>query len=100
VLGIEATEGTDELIRRCGMYRKKGNSGVLVKLAKPGQDETLDLPTIGPDTVRLCAEAGMIGIVLETGRSLVVEPDEVSFLANQHKLFVMAITPEEVSDEL
>lgn len=91
VLGIEATEGTDELIRRCGAYRKKGNSGVLVKLAKPGQDETLDLPTIGPETIRLCAEAGLIGVVLEAGRSLIVEPEEVSALANRNRMFVIAI---------
>lgn len=99
VLGIEATEGTDELIRRCGAYRKKGNSGVLVKLAKPGQDETLDLPTIGPDTVRLCAEAGLVGIVLEAERGLIVEHEEVADLANRQKLFVVAIKPDEVSDE-
>ncbi|QQG35344.1 MAG: UDP-2,3-diacylglucosamine diphosphatase LpxI [Micavibrio aeruginosavorus] len=100
VLGIEATEGTDELIRRCGAYRKKGNSGVLVKLAKPGQDETLDLPTVGPETIRLCAEAGLIGIVLEAGRSLIVEPEDVAELANKHRIFVVAIKPDEVSDEL
>lgn len=99
VLGIEAAEGTDELIRRCGSYRKKGNSGVLVKLAKPGQDESLDLPTIGPETVRLCAEAGLVGIAIESGRSLVVEPQEVAELANHHKIYVISITPEEIPYE-
>lgn len=99
VLGIEAAEGTDELIRRCAAYRKRGNSGVLVKLAKPGQDESLDLPTIGPETVHLCAEAGFVGIAIETGRSLVVEPLEVAELANSYKVFVTAITPEQIPDE-
>lgn len=94
VLGIEAAEGTDELINRCAVYRKKGNSGVLVKLAKPGQDESLDLPTIGPETVRLCAQAGLVGIVVEAGRSLIVEPQEVADLANECKLYVTAIFPE------
>jgi len=99
VLGIEAAEGTDELIRRCAAYRKKGNSGVLVKLAKPGQDESLDLPTIGPETVRLCAESGLVGIAIEAGRGLIVEQQEVSDLSNQHKIFVTAITPEQLPDE-
>ena len=92
VLGIEAAEGTDELIRRCAAYKRKGgNSGILVKLAKPGQDESLDLPTIGPDTVRLCAETGLVWIVLEAGRSLIVDPEDVASLANRHRMFVIAI---------
>lgn len=99
VLGIEASEGTDELIRRCGAYRKKGNSGVLVKLAKPGQDENLDLPTIGPETIRLCADAEMVGIVVEAGRSLIVSPEETAEIANRHRIFVAAITPEQIPDE-
>ncbi len=99
VLGIEATEGTDELIRRCGGYRKKGHSGVLVKLAKPGQDESLDLPTIGPETVHLSAEAGLVGIAIEAGRGLIVAPEETAELANRYKIFVAAITPEEIPHE-
>jgi DUF1009 family protein len=99
VLGIEAAEGTDELIKRSGQYRKRGNSGVLVKLAKPGQDESLDLPTIGPETVRLCVDAGLVGIVIEAGRSLIVEPQEVAELANHHRVFVMAVNPDEIPHE-
>ena len=48
VLGIEAVEGTDALLDRCGRLRYEGRGGVLVKLAKPGQDPRADLPTIGP----------------------------------------------------
>ena len=99
VLGIEAAEGTDELINRCAFYRKKGNSGVLVKLAKPDQDESLDLPTIGPETVRLCAATGLVGIVVEAERSLIVEPQEVAELANHHKIYVIAIKPGEFLHE-
>lgn len=98
-LGIEAAEGTDELIRRCAAYRRKGNSGVLVKLAKPGQDESLDLPTIGPETVKLCAESGLVGIAIEAERSLIVDQEYVAQLANQHKIFVVAMDPEEVMNE-
>ncbi len=99
VLGIEACEGTDELIRRCGAYRKKGNSGVLVKLAKPGQDESLDLPTIGPETIHLAAEAGLVGVVIEAGRGLIVAPEQCAALADQYKIYVAAITPEQIPDE-
>ena len=47
VLGVEAIEGTDALIARCGALRREGPGGVLVKIAKPGQERRADLPTIG-----------------------------------------------------
>ncbi len=48
ILGVEAAEGTDELIRRCGSLKRAGRGPILVKTSKPGQDQNLDLPTIGP----------------------------------------------------
>ena len=51
VLGMEGIEGTDELIKRCGGYKRKGSGGVLVKLRKPQQDMRIDLPTIGVKTI-------------------------------------------------
>ncbi len=88
VLGVEASEGTDELIRRCASYMRKGRGAVLVKTSKPQQDRDLDLPTLGPETVRLCAGAGMAGIAVEAGRSLVLEPETVAKLADDSGLFV------------
>ena len=46
VVGVEQRDGTDALIRRCA-----GSRGVLVKMAKPGQDRRADLPAIGPGTI-------------------------------------------------
>src|SRR4051794_23908358 len=47
VLGVEAIEGTDELLRRCAALRREGPGGVLVKVEKPGQEPRADRPTIG-----------------------------------------------------
>lgn len=91
VLGVEAAEGTDELIRRCGTYKRKGHGGVLVKLCKPQQDMDLDLPTIGPQTVELCAASGLAGIVVEAGKSLLLDASETAALADKHKIFVIGI---------
>ena len=52
VLGVEAVEGTDRLLARCGELRREGPGGVLVKLKKPRQERRADLPTIGPATIR------------------------------------------------
>ncbi len=91
VLGVEAAEGTDALIRRCGELKKKDKSGVLVKTCKPQQDRALDLPTIGPDTVRACAEAGFSGIAIHARHSLITDIDAVRRLANEHKIFITGI---------
>ena len=99
VLGVEAAEGTDELIRRCAAYRREGQGAVLVKRAKPQQDRDLDLPTMGPETVRLCAEAGMAGIAVEAGASLMLDPGAVAELADRQGLFVICTTFSDASDE-
>ncbi len=91
VLGVEAAEGTDELIQRCIKYKRKGRGGVLVKTCKPQQDQSFDLPTIGPETIRLCAKIGLSGIVVQAGHSLLIKPQEVADLANKHKLFVLGL---------
>jgi UDP-2,3-diacylglucosamine hydrolase len=91
VLGVEAIEGTDALLRRCAGLRRDGPGGVLVKLAKPGQEARVDRPTIGPQTVTLAAEAGLQGIAAEAGATLLLGRDEVVRAADAAGLFVVGI---------
>jgi UDP-2,3-diacylglucosamine hydrolase len=91
VLGVEAIEGTDELLRRCGPLRREGPGGVLVKVEKPGQERRADRPTIGPRTVILAAEAGLSGIAIETETTIVLDRDEVVRNADRAGLFVVGV---------
>jgi UDP-2,3-diacylglucosamine hydrolase len=91
VLGVEAIEGTDALIARCKDLKREGAGGVLVKLAKPQQDDRYDLPTIGPDTIEAAAKAGLSGIAAEADRSLLIDGDRVKQLADEKGLFVVGI---------
>ncbi len=93
VLGVEGIEGTDELIRRCGEYKRKGAGGVLVKLRKPQQDMRIDLPTIGTRTVERAHETGLRGIAVHAGNGLIVDETEVIKLADKYGLFVIGVTP-------
>lgn len=93
VLGVEGIEGTDELIRRCGDYRRKGVGGVLIKLRKPQQDMRIDLPTIGTRTVERAHETGLRGIAVHTGNGLIVDEPEVIRLADKYGLFIMGVEP-------
>ncbi len=91
LLGVEAIEGTDALLRRCGALKREGPGGVLVKVEKPGQEARADRPTIGPRTVLLAAEAGLRGIAVEAGRTLVLSREEVRKTADRAGLFVVGI---------
>ena len=73
VLAVEAIEGTDAMLARAAGLARPGPGGVLVKLVKPGQDRRADLPTIGPDTLRAAAAAGLRGVVFEAGGTLLTD---------------------------
>jgi DUF1009 family protein len=93
VLGVEAIEGTDALVRRCALLRRDGRGGVLVKAEKPGQESRADRPAIGPQTVVLAAESGLCGIAASAGGTLVLDRDEVIRLADARGLFVFGARP-------
>lgn len=92
VLGVEAAEGTDSLIQRCAPLQKRGGGAILVKTCKPQQDRDLDLPTIGPETLKKAGEAGYAGIVVQTGATLVLDPQTVAEIADTYNMFVLGMT--------
>jgi DUF1009 family protein len=91
VLGVEAIEGTDALLRRCRELRRDGPGGVLVKTAKPAQESRVDRPTIGAQTITVAAESGLRGIAAEAGATLLLDRDEVIRLADEAGLFVVGV---------
>ncbi len=91
VLAVEAVEGTDAMIARCATLARSGPGGVLVKLAKPGQDRRADLPTIGPETVRRAAAAGLRGIAVEAGGTILAERSETIAIAEAAGLFLVGL---------
>lgn len=90
VLGVEAAEGTDALLARCGALRREGPAGVLIKRAKPGQEARADLPTVGVRTVEGAAAAGLAGIAIEAGMTLLPEREATIAAADAAGLFLVA----------
>ena len=91
VLGIEAAEGTDELIRRCYKYKKKGDKGILIKLSKYNQDTRFDIPVIGLNTVKLIKKYDFKGIFLENKNCIILEKENVIDYCNINLLFIAGI---------
>ncbi len=100
VLAVEAAEGTDAMLARVAEMRANdrvrvaAGSGVLVKAPKRGQDKRFDLPSIGPQTVEAAARAGLAGIAVVAGSTVIAEPVMLAAAADRANIFVIG-TPAE-----
>jgi DUF1009 family protein len=97
VLAVEAAEGTDAVLSRIAELRRSGRirypvgTGVLVKAPKPGQDRRFDLPSVGPQTVAGVIRAGLAGLAVVAGGTIMAQPEVVAAAADRGKIFVVGI---------
>ncbi len=90
----ESIQGTDEMLRfvarTAAGFRPDpdGAKGVLLKAPKPGQDWRVDLPAIGPETLRRAHEAGLAGVVVQAGGVLILGLEETVAAADELGLFL------------
>ncbi len=97
VLAVECIEGTDATIKRGGELGKRGDSPlVLVKLVKDGQDERVDLPSIGLQTIENLVEYNYKALIIEENKTLFFDREKALELANKHGLIIWAIDKEKV----
>ena len=89
VVAVEAIEGTDECIRRAAKFGKEKT--VVVKVSKPKQDLRFDIPVIGPGTMKTMAENKAHILAIEEGMTLVFDKEEVSKIAKENNITVIAI---------
>ena len=96
IMAVEAIEGTDACIRRGGQL---GRGGVTVaKSAKPQQDMRFDVPGVGPDTIDSMIQAGAVALVIEAGRTLVVDREKMLEKADQQSITIVAMPGDEVTE--
>ncbi|HWM82817.1 MAG TPA: UDP-2,3-diacylglucosamine diphosphatase LpxI [Pseudolabrys sp.] len=97
VLALEAAEGTDAMLDRVADLRANGRIrlpagvGVLAKAPKRQQDRRFDLPTIGPMTVEKIVRAGLAGIAVRAGETVIAEPAATAVAADRAGIFVIGI---------
>ena len=97
VLALEGPEGTDQMLARVAELRRSRRintpegTGVLIKAAKLGQDQRIDLPVIGPPTVGAVSAAGLAGIAVVAGSTIVAEPERIAAAADGAKIFVIGV---------
>lgn len=89
VMALEAIEGTDACIRRGGELARGG--AVVAKTAKPEQDLRFDVPAVGMQTMETMIAVGATALVIEAGRTLLVERDKVVALADEHDICIVVM---------
>jgi len=82
VIAVEAIEGTAVMIERAGQFCESGG-WTLIKTSKPNQDMRFDVPCVGPDTIRSLAENGAKCLVVEAGKTIIIDKPETIKLADE-----------------
>ena len=96
IVAVEGAEGTDAMLSRCAGIKaerrvlSRRGAGVMVKRAKRGQDMRADVPVVGAATVEGVRRAGLGGIALEAGRTILAERDQAIAAADRAGLFLVA----------
>lgn len=96
-LAVEALPGTDAMLDQIAALpatlRPPGVRGLLYKAPKPGQDLRIDLPALGPVTVRAAARAGLGGIAWAAGGVVLLDRAAMVAEAARLDLFLWAREP-------
>ena len=90
VVCVEAFKGTNECIESSAAAGRK-NPTTLCKVTKPGHDMRFDVPCIGAATIRRCVAAGVRQVVMEAGRTILFDRDEVLRLCNGNGITLRAV---------
>ncbi len=91
VIGIEAAQGTDNLIKQSFPYIKDVNEGVLIKMIKSQQDLRVDLPTIGLKTVRYLNKYSLRGIAYSSNKTIILNKKEVINYCEKNRIFLFGL---------
>ncbi|MEY2408796.1 MAG: UDP-2,3-diacylglucosamine hydrolase [Verrucomicrobiota bacterium] len=93
VLAVEGFEGTDRCLERGGELAGKNGGAVAVKVARKDHDMRFDVPCIGPKTLEACGAGRVSVLAIESGRSLLLEQEEVGKMAIRQKISLVAVDP-------
>lgn len=88
VVAVEAIEGTARMIERAGQFCKKGG-WTLIKTSKPNQDMRFDVPCVGPETINSLAANKAKCLVVEAGKTIIIDKPKTLALADSLKIPVI-----------
>ena len=101
-LGIETIQGSDALIKFAGQSKKNylhdesDGKGVFIKSPKLNQDKRIDVPTVGVETIRTIAEAGLSGLAIKADCVQMIDKNACIDTANQLGIFITSVSSDKV----
>lgn len=90
VIAVEAIEGTEKMIERCGQFCKKGG-WTLLKVSKADHDMRFDVPCVGTDTIRSISENRGKCLVVEAGRAIIIDKPQTVAIANELGIIIVGL---------
>ena len=97
-VAVEAMEGTDAAIQRAGQLMASLESDAstlsraltVIKIAKPNQDMSFDVPVIGANTIEVMRSAGATCLALDAGKCLLLDGPAIITAADAAGVSVVA----------
>jgi hypothetical protein len=93
VIAVEAVEGTNAMIERAGKLCKVGG-WTLIKVSNVNHDMRLDVPTVGTTTIEKLHANRATVLVLEPGKTIMLEKPKVLELAERYKISIVGYSPD------
>ena len=97
VLAIEGPEGTDAMLERVRLMQRnrrvilESKAAILVKAPKQGQDHRVDLPAIGPRTIKAAQDAGLGGIAIAAHEVIIILRSQTMRAADRAGIFLKGV---------
>jgi DUF1009 family protein len=96
VIAVEAIEGTNAMIERAGKLCRIAG-WTLIKIST-NQEMRVDVPTVGVTTIEKLAAARAGCLVLEAGRTIMLDKPKVIELADKHKIAIVGYEAEKSAE--
>ena len=92
IIGTEAMSGTDDLLKKCLALKNEKQGGIVVKLPKFEQEERIDVPAIGLETIKNISEAKLDGLVIASEyHTIIDEKEKLIEFADKNNIFISAV---------
>jgi len=89
IVGVEAMGGTDTTIETSA--RICGEGFTVIKVARPDQDMRWDVPTVGPETLKLIAKNKGHVLVLEEKKMFLIEKETCVKIADDNGISIVVV---------
>ena len=83
-------------VKKNYLNNKSDGKGVFIKSPKLNQDNRIDVPTVGVETIRTIAAAGLSGLAIKADCVQMIDKSTCIDVANQLGIFITSVSSDKV----